>query len=189
MLTCIDDRLTLVLDPTNGAFKGAHRDRVFEVRDGDEVLGVRQKSGEPITAATLATVLPDASALLAQILALTAERDAAVTARDVAEQARDAAVSERDALQAQIDATSAAVDGDGVPLSVTAYQARVALMRSGMLDAADAFVAAADGEIAIAWEYATVFQRRSTFILGAQTALGLTDDQVDDLFLVAASVE
>ena len=71
------------------------------------------------------------------------------------------------------------------------YQARVALLRSGLLDEVEALMAnpTTDAEIVIAWEKATVFKRNSTMIIGMGAALGLTEQQLDDLFVLAATIE
>jgi hypothetical protein len=40
----------------------------------------------------------------------------------------------------------------------------------------------------IAWEYATVWYRDSAFITSLGPSLGLTEAQIDDLFIAAAQV-
>ncbi len=76
------------------------------------------------------------------------------------------------------------------PASVSAYQARIALLNAGLLAAAEALMAdpATEAVARIAWEHATVFERSSPFIVTLAPALGLSEAQVDDLFIAAAAV-
>ena len=75
-----------------------------------------------------------------------------------------------------------------VPASVTPYQARCALLNAGLLDGVNAAVTAAGGSMALAWEYATMIERSSSFIAAMQGGLGLSDAQVDALFVAAAAI-
>ena len=75
-----------------------------------------------------------------------------------------------------------------VPASVTAFQARAALLAAGLLDDVEAAVAAADRLTQTAWEYALAFERTSPTIAALAAAIGLTDQQLDDLFRVAATI-
>lgn len=77
-----------------------------------------------------------------------------------------------------------------VPASVSPYQARVALLTAGLLDSLNTLMAQrrVDPAAKIAWEYATVWERNSTFIVSLGPALGLTDKQIDDLFIAAGKV-
>ena len=78
-----------------------------------------------------------------------------------------------------------------VPEEVTAYQARIALLSGGHLDAVEALMAdaATDRAAKIAWEYGTTVLRSSPLIAALAPGLGLTEDQLDDLFIAAAQVE
>lgn len=77
-----------------------------------------------------------------------------------------------------------------VPDRVTAYQARVALHRAGLLPAVVALMTdpATDEEAKIAWEYATVFERESPFVLSLAPGLGMSDTDIDNLFILAESI-
>lgn len=77
-----------------------------------------------------------------------------------------------------------------VPESVTPAQGRIALLRGGLLDQVKALVASvgADTELGIWWDYATVWERHNTNVLAFAAQLGLSDDQVDDLFRLAGSL-
>ncbi len=76
-----------------------------------------------------------------------------------------------------------------VPEAVTARQARLALLGAGLDDAVDQALAAlpgAEGKAArIEWEYALEIRRDSPLIAALAPALGLTSEQVDDLFRAA----
>lgn len=75
-------------------------------------------------------------------------------------------------------------------MEVSPYQARVVLHSAGLLPNIDALMASGSipEEAKIAWEYATTFRRQSPFIISLGAALGLSDGQIDDLFLAASKV-
>jgi len=73
-----------------------------------------------------------------------------------------------------------------VPTTVTPLQARRALRQAGLIDQVNA-AAAATPETKDAWEFASSVERNSVFVATLAGALGLTDDQVDDLFRLAAT--
>ena len=73
-----------------------------------------------------------------------------------------------------------------VPPSVTPLQARRAMRQACVLNAVKDAVAT-DPEMQDAFDYATAFNRESTFIAQAQALLHWTDAQIDDLFRLAAS--
>lgn len=75
-----------------------------------------------------------------------------------------------------------------VPQEVYADQARNALRDAGLLDAVDQYIAQSnDVELKTRWEFRGVFRRDSASVAAISTALGLTDAQVDELFIRAAS--
>lgn len=77
-----------------------------------------------------------------------------------------------------------------VPRTVSRFQARAALHLSGHLVAAEAAVAAStDPLVQMAWDEAIEFRRTSPTIVSLAAAIGLTDQQVDDLFRLAATIE
>lgn len=81
-----------------------------------------------------------------------------------------------------------------VPGYVTMYQARAALIMAGLDDDVESAInGLPDGSekklTRTAWEYAQVVERHSTFTLSLATALGLTSNQVDDLFIAASQVQ
>lgn len=77
-----------------------------------------------------------------------------------------------------------------VPASVTPYQARMALLGADLLASVEAMMADPETDQAakIAWEYATAIERDSPFIAALASALGLTDEQIDGLFIAAAAI-
>lgn len=76
-----------------------------------------------------------------------------------------------------------------VPDTVSPRQARLALLGIGLLDTVETALKALPGTqgraALIDWEYATEVQRDSPLISALAPALGLTDEQVDDLFRAA----
>ena len=77
-----------------------------------------------------------------------------------------------------------------VPQVISIAQAKAALAAAGLLDTANAAVAAtgANSQTSIAWQYATEFHRDSPNIAAVAAALGLTSAQVDALFVAAAQI-
>jgi hypothetical protein len=74
-----------------------------------------------------------------------------------------------------------------VPAQITMRQARLALLQAGMLDAVDAAINAlsepAKTRARIEWEYSSSVVRANGFVAVLATALGLTDAQLDALFI------
>jgi hypothetical protein len=76
-----------------------------------------------------------------------------------------------------------------VPRIVSRAQGRIALLRAGLLGAAETAIAASvDAELQIWWADAQEFRRDSPRIAAVGTALGLTPAQIDALFVSAATV-
>lgn len=76
-----------------------------------------------------------------------------------------------------------------IPERVTNAQARAALRAVGLIDAVEAAIAAAgNGAIADAWEYSPEISRQSALVKTLGHALGLSDEQIDALFVQAAAV-
>ena len=89
-----------------------------------------------------------------------------------------------------VDGTFAepAPDRAPVPQSVTMRQARLALDSAGLLDTVDAAVAAGPKSIQIEWEFAATVDRNWPTLSALQSALKLSDDQIDTLFIQAATL-
>ncbi len=75
-----------------------------------------------------------------------------------------------------------------VPQSVSMRQARLALDAAGMLDTVDAALAQASRAWQIEWEFAAEVNRQWPTLLALQPALGMTDKQVDQLFITASQL-
>lgn len=78
-----------------------------------------------------------------------------------------------------------------VPQEVTRFQAFAALHLAGMLETVEAMMAdpATDPLTVLAWKNALVFKRHSPIVLTMAQALGLSEQQLDSLFITAASIE
>lgn len=74
------------------------------------------------------------------------------------------------------------------PRTVTMRQARLALLAAGLLNTVETAIAGAGPAAKIEWEYAQDVQRAAGLIPAMATALGLTDAQIDALFVAAAAL-
>ena len=130
--------------------------------------------------------LTAASELPATLTAKQAEMDEALAtaqADHVAElAAKDAEIARLTAL------IPAPVIVDGVPQTVTMRQARLALLSAGLLDLVTETVAGAGQAAQIEWEYASDVGRNATLIQTLAGVMGLTDEQLDGLFVLAATL-
>lgn len=75
-----------------------------------------------------------------------------------------------------------------VPPSITPYQARKILTIVGLRSTVEQAVQEADQEVKDAWEYALKIERHSPLVTSIGAALGLTDQQIDHLFIAAAQL-
>lgn len=78
-----------------------------------------------------------------------------------------------------------------VPQEVTRFQALAALHIAGLLGQVEAMMAdpGTDALTGLAWQNAQVFKRTSPMVLNMAQALGLSDQQLDDLFIAASQIE
>lgn len=74
-------------------------------------------------------------------------------------------------------------------MRITPFQARAALIASGLMPQVEAMMAQADAITTAAWEYATEFRRTSPTLITMAQALGMTDEQLDALFDQASTIE
>ena len=72
-------------------------------------------------------------------------------------------------------------------LTCTPAQMKLLLLSMGLLEAVEALVNASP-EARIMWESATIILRDSQFINQLAPALGLTSEQVDEMFLIAREI-
>ncbi|MBB3997193.1 hypothetical protein [Aureimonas pseudogalii] len=79
-----------------------------------------------------------------------------------------------------------------VPETVTMRQARLALLRAGLLKRATDAMAALPGDAGeaalIEWEYATSLRRDHPLVAGLGRTLGLDDATIDNLFRAASQI-
>lgn len=77
-------------------------------------------------------------------------------------------------------------------MKVSPRQARLALNAAGLLANVDAAIAAMDEPdktiVTLEWEYATEIDRLSSWVISMGVALGLTEQELDNLFVVAADL-
>ncbi len=78
-----------------------------------------------------------------------------------------------------------------VPFSVSRFQARAALHLAGLLDDVEALMAAQDTPALakLAWADAMEFERQSPTIAALAGAVGLTEQDIDALFVTAAGIK
>lgn len=70
-------------------------------------------------------------------------------------------------------------------LSCTPLQGKIELNNEGLLDSAESIVLAADKVTQLAWANATIWMRNSPMIETLGTQMGLSADQLDNLFKAA----
>lgn len=73
-------------------------------------------------------------------------------------------------------------------MACTPRQARLALASAGVYEAVQTAVAAVSDQARIEWEYATMVERTSPIIDEMQGALGMTDEDLDNLFELAVTL-
>ncbi|MCO5213685.1 MAG: hypothetical protein M9936_28635 [Caldilinea sp.] len=104
-----------------------------------------------------------------------------------------AAQSAGKVIEADANGLPVAVDlpPPGPPQVVSRFQARAALHLAGLLTAVEALMAdpATDTLARLAWTDAQEFRRTSPTMLAMASALSLTDEQLDQLFVTAAGIE
>lgn len=96
---------------------------------------------------------------------------------------------EADAIYATWLAQEAAAQAAAIAAAtVTPRQAKLALYASGLLETVETMIAAADRPTQITWAEAIEFRRDDPLINGLGATLGLTSQQIDDLFTLAATL-
>ena len=76
-----------------------------------------------------------------------------------------------------------------LPKTVTMRQARLALLQSSLLvTVTDAINASTDEALKIEWEYATEVKRDWPSLISLSTGLGMTDTDLDNIFLLASTL-
>lgn len=75
-----------------------------------------------------------------------------------------------------------------VPASVSPRQARLALLRAGLLEQVETAVKAGSKQAQIEWEFGLEIRRDHEWLAIIAAQIGLSDAQVDDLFRSAAAL-
>ena len=74
-----------------------------------------------------------------------------------------------------------------VPQAITPLQAKLQLLKLGLLDEVEALVTG-DRTSQLYWEYASVIERDNAVLLLMAEQLGLTSEQVDEMFIEASKL-
>lgn len=74
--------------------------------------------------------------------------------------------------------------------TVSPFQGRAALLHANLLEQVEAMMSqpGVDPKSKLAWQYALVWERTSQLIISLSEQLGLTDEQVDDLYRYGMTV-
>lgn len=93
--------------------------------------------------------------------------------------------------QAEVEAEQAAaeLEAERASMNVSRFQARAALHNAGLLASAESTISGADDLAQLAWADAQEFRRNSPTVVAIAGALSLTDEQLDDLFRAAKTIE
>lgn len=75
-----------------------------------------------------------------------------------------------------------------VPQSVTPRQVRLLLLSQGLLSQVEALIAQQDEATKITWAYASEFRRDDPLLISLAQSLSLSDQQLDEFFIAAASL-
>ena len=75
-----------------------------------------------------------------------------------------------------------------VPVKVSMRQARLALHGAGLLDDIETIITILGATAKIEWDYSTEVQRKHPLIAAVQAQNQMTNDQIDDLFILAATL-
>ncbi len=74
-----------------------------------------------------------------------------------------------------------------VPQSITPLQSKLQLLKLGLLDEVEALVTG-DRSAQLYWEYASVVERDNAVLLLMANSIGLTSEQVDEMFIAASKL-
>ncbi len=191
MLTRIRQPYEFLARWVDGKFAGASVCFIETIKDGDQVLKVSETQPEPVgddgfpladlLDQTALSAIEAANAAIAEASQLRSENESLA-------ESLVAQTSEINSLKQQLAQYQATTDENGVPLSVTRLQAKAALLGAGLLAQIEAFVASADDMTQLAWREASTFDRRSLLVIGLANEFGLSDEQLDALFIAASQV-
>ena len=167
----------------NGALSGAHVRFLETISEDGVVLTQKEGNAMPVSMAgeagyPLADVL---TAVQQTALADLAAAQATASSATAAIATKDATIA---SLQAQIDAFTPPAP----TTTVTARQIRLALSQAGLRTQVEAAVAAGNQSTKDWYEYANEFERTNPLVIGMAAALGVSDESLDDLFALAATL-
>ena len=74
------------------------------------------------------------------------------------------------------------------PDQVTPRQFRLALIQADLYTTITDYVSSQGPEVQVAWDYATYIARHDPFIVNSAAALGITDEQADQIFCLAGTL-
>ena len=97
----------------------------------------------------------------------------------------------RKVTQSEIDNRKAQADRERLDaITVSRFQAKAALDDAGLLDQVEAYMLGEDvpRRVKLAWQEAS-FRRGSKMVADIGAELGLTEEQIDGLFLAAQEIE
>lgn len=164
-------RTVLIVLNENGTLRGAHQERVETITNDGTVISSRVMAAEPVSPEALAALLPDRAALLAQVQSLT------------------------DDLEAARAATPGATPQDGELPVLSAVQVRLGLLNAGIFSKTVESVIqsipdAVERERAHTyWDYSTSYHRSHPLVTMLGTSLGLSEEQIDEMWHAAALIE
>lgn len=75
-----------------------------------------------------------------------------------------------------------------IPTVVSMRQARLALLQGGLLTTVNTAIETGSEADIITWEYATEVNRADTLVANLATGLGLSETDLDNLFLLASTL-
>ena len=75
-----------------------------------------------------------------------------------------------------------------LPLTVSPRQIRQALARAGLRQQVEDAVAAGDQDLKDWWEFSTAFERSNAQVDAMSQALGVADEQVDQIWILGATL-
>jgi len=80
------------------------------------------------------------------------------------------------------------ISENAVPKIITMRQARLALLKAGLFETIAASIGSMPQNVVIEWEYASDVMRDSPTITALASALSLSKEQVDELFIEGAKL-
>lgn len=83
----------------------------------------------------------------------------------------------------------AAIKSESVPAMVTMRQCELALIESGLLSQIETFIATQSDVFKTYWKRSTTVNRNHALVAAVQAELAKTDDEMDDLFILAGTFE